>query len=691
MALFSSTSSLATHVGRRLLALFLVSAFVPVSALAVVTWREVRAQLEQQARAQLREEVKRLALDVVGRLQHAAREMRDIASLPTLELSPSPDAMIDELAVLSLDGLQVLGTGRAWEPLAPGQPKLLRTGSPVLLQRQGTPGDLWMGVLASREGETVIAGRIRSDRLLTDAIEQTLSQTSTALVADDRGRVVYRHTTGRAWPDIPSDMTGLLSWEDDGQWVGAYFKPPLAALYGIRHWTVAVGRRQEEVFAPVSGFLWQFSLVVVFTIGVVTLLSLVQVRRQLGPLHQLRDGTQRLAARDFTTPVVVNSGDEFQELAQSFDLMRSALRQSFDTLEGRSAIDRAVLSSLDTQHIATTVVSSLARIVPSTAVACIVVNDDGTATTTVWRTRDHRTSLATPRGAIRDADFTTLREWTAAQRLDAPPVLQALMGEAETRVLTVPVRVGQRLAGVIALSREHSAPFDAGERDLVEQSVQQVAVAFTNAGLVHRLERLNLGTLNALARTIDAKSSWTAGHSERVTAYGVALARALGLDEPTIAEMRRGGLLHDIGKIGIPNHILDKPGQLTPDEMAIVKRHPELGARILEPIAEYAGALPIVLQHHERWDGTGYPFGLRGEEISLGGRIFALADVFDALTSDRPYRRGWALDDVAALFARETGRHFDPSLAPVFLSLMPGFFGRSSGTPDVEPPRALSA
>jgi putative nucleotidyltransferase with HDIG domain len=691
MPRLSSSSSLTTRVGRRFLVLFLVSAVVPVSALAVVTWREVRAQLEQQAKAQLREEVKRLALDVVGRLQHAAREVRDIAARPTLELSAAPDAMIDAVVVLSLDGAQLVGGDRAWEPLAPGQPKLLRTGEPVLLQTEGPPRHLWMGVLASHDGQTIIAGRLRGDHLLVDAIEQTLSQTSRALVADDRGHVVYGDIEGRIWPDIPSEMTGLLSWDDDGQWLGAYFKPPLAALYGIRHWTVAVGRRQDEVYAPVRGFLWQFSLIVIFTVGVVSLLSLVQVRRQLVPLHELREGTQRLAARDFSTPIAIDSGDEFQDLAQAFDAMRSALRQSFDTLEGRSAIDRAVLSSLDTQHIAITEVSNLARIVPSTAVACIVVDDDGTATSTVWRTRDQSTSLATPRGAIRDADFAAIREWTASQRLDAPPVLQALMTEPETRVLAVPVRVDQRLAGVIALSRAEAAPFDTGERDLVEQSVQQVAVAFTNAGLVHRLERLNLGTLNALARTIDAKSSWTAGHSERVTAYGVALARALGLDEPTIAEMRRGGLLHDIGKIGIPNHILDKPGQLTHDEMAIVKRHPEVGARILEPIAEYAAAIPIVLQHHERWDGTGYPFGLRGEDISLGGRIFALADVFDALTSDRPYRRGWALDDVAALFARETGRHFDPSLTPVFLSLMPGFFGRSSGTPDVEPPRALSA
>jgi putative nucleotidyltransferase with HDIG domain len=269
------------------------------------------------------------------------------------------------------------------------------------------------------------------------------------------------------------------------------------------------------------------------------------------------------------------------------------------------------------------------------------------------------------------ADFAGVHEWSAAQRLAAPSAVQALLGDGSAHLLTVPVHIDGHLAAVLALARTADVPFEPEQRDIVRQVGQQVAIALTNAGLVHRLERLNLGTLNALARTIDAKSPWTAGHSERVTAYGVALATRLGLETATIDDMRRGGLLHDIGKIAIPNHILDKPGQLTPDEMAIVKRHPEIGARIIEPLAEYATALPIVLQHHERWDGSGYPFGLRGEEISLGGRIFALADVFDALTSDRPYRRGWSLDAVGALFARETGRHFDPALAPVFVALIP--------------------
>jgi putative nucleotidyltransferase with HDIG domain len=339
-----------------------------------------------------------------------------------------------------------------------------------------------------------------------------------------------------------------------------------------------------------------------------------------------------------------------------------------------------VLSSLDTHEIATTVVSSIARVVPSSAVASLIVNDDGTSTITVWRAAHNGPPLTIVGGPIDVVGLDDVVEWSSAQRASGPPAVRSILGDHAARLLTVPVNIEGHLAAILALEQTGGACFEPEHIEAVRQVGQQVAIALTNARLVQRLERLHFGALNALARTIDAKSPWTAGHADRVTAYGVALATRLGLDPATVATMRRGGLLHDIGKIAVPSHILDKPGPLTPDEMAIVKRHPEVGARILEPVAEYASAIPIVLEHHERWDGTGYPFGLQGEAISLGGRIFALADVFDALTSDRPYRRGWSLDAVAALFVRETGRHFDPSLAPLFIEMMPDLQAREVAT-----------
>jgi putative nucleotidyltransferase with HDIG domain len=181
---------------------------------------------------------------------------------------------------------------------------------------------------------------------------------------------------------------------------------------------------------------------------------------------------------------------------------------------------------------------------------------------------------------------------------------------------------------------------------------------------------LHLGTLEALARAIDAKSSWTAGHSQRVTVLGVQIATAMTLSPEAIEEMRCGGLLHDIGKLGVPGRILDKTGPLTGEEFAIMRQHPEMGARILEPLPQYAPIIPIVLEHHERFDGSGYPRGLAGEEISVGGRIFAVADVFDAMSSDRPYRQARPHAEVVAYIAEQAGRMFDPAVVQAFLHVV---------------------
>jgi HD-GYP domain-containing protein (c-di-GMP phosphodiesterase class II) len=184
------------------------------------------------------------------------------------------------------------------------------------------------------------------------------------------------------------------------------------------------------------------------------------------------------------------------------------------------------------------------------------------------------------------------------------------------------------------------------------------------------LEALHLGTLNALARAIDAKSSWTAGHSERVTELAVRIGQELNLPAARLSCLRRGGLLHDIGKLAIPGAVLDKLGPLTSDELALMQEHPMRGVRILEPIAPFADLLPIVGQHHERFDGSGYPLGLRGEEIDLSARVLAVADAFDAMTSNRPYRCGLAVDAAASVIRDEAGRQFDPTVVGAFLRVL---------------------
>jgi putative nucleotidyltransferase with HDIG domain len=181
-----------------------------------------------------------------------------------------------------------------------------------------------------------------------------------------------------------------------------------------------------------------------------------------------------------------------------------------------------------------------------------------------------------------------------------------------------------------------------------------------------QLHALSVGTLEALARTIDAKSPWTAGHSTRVADVALAVGRAMHFDAPALERIRRGALLHDIGKIGISADILDSPAPLTEAQKAIVQEHPALGARILEPLPHCADILPMVLQHHERFDGGGYPAGLAGAAIALDARVLAVADVYDAITSDRPYRRGLPPRDAAVRISDGAGTQFDPEVVAAF-------------------------
>jgi len=198
----------------------------------------------------------------------------------------------------------------------------------------------------------------------------------------------------------------------------------------------------------------------------------------------------------------------------------------------------------------------------------------------------------------------------------------------------------------------------------------QVAVALSNAHLIEELDKLNWGTLTALARAVDAKSPWTAGHSERVTDLALKIGQTMGLSQEELQFVHRAGLLHDIGKIGIEASILDKPGKLTDEEYQVIKEHPGIGARILEPIGAYARVTPMVLQHHEWFNGKGYPGGLAGETICLGARILAVADVFDSLISDRPYRAGWERERAASFIKDGAGRQFDPNVVHAFSELM---------------------
>jgi putative nucleotidyltransferase with HDIG domain len=183
------------------------------------------------------------------------------------------------------------------------------------------------------------------------------------------------------------------------------------------------------------------------------------------------------------------------------------------------------------------------------------------------------------------------------------------------------------------------------------------------------LEIAYQATLEGWVRALDLRDKETEGHTQRVTTLTVRLAQSLGVDEEGLLHIRRGALLHDIGKMAIPDGILLKPGDLTDEERTMIQLHPVYAHEMLSPIKFLIPALDIPYCHHEKWDGSGYPRGLKGEEIPLAARIFTVVDVWDALVSDRPYRKGLKPIDIRKYITEQSGLSFDPRMAAAFLDL----------------------
>ncbi len=232
--------------------------------------------------------------------------------------------------------------------------------------------------------------------------------------------------------------------------------------------------------------------------------------------------------------------------------------------------------------------------------------------------------------------------------------------------------------GMLNLQSDQADFFQAERNDMLQTYASQVAAALDNAFMFQHLQEINREvtsaydmTIEGWSRALDLRDHETEGHTQRVTWMTERLATAIGKFSPEeLIHVRRGALLHDIGKMGVPDAILHKPGPLDDDEWVIMRRHPVYAYQLLAPILYLQGSLDIPHYHHERWDGAGYPKGLQAEEIPLAARVFAVVDVWDALRSDRPYRKGWSDQRIMEYLATESGKHFDPLVVEVFLQLL---------------------
>jgi putative nucleotidyltransferase with HDIG domain len=252
---------------------------------------------------------------------------------------------------------------------------------------------------------------------------------------------------------------------------------------------------------------------------------------------------------------------------------------------------------------------------------------------------------------------------------------ELLSGETFLAHFAAPLIAKGEVKGVLETFHRSAYRPEADWLNFLETLASQTAIAIDNLILFEELQHSNLDlalaydqTLEGWSHALDLRDKETEGHTQRVTETTIHLSRAMGTNETDLIHVRRGALLHDIGKMGIPDSILLKPGPLTEEEWEIMRRHPQHAHDMLSKIVYLRPALDIPFCHHEKWDGTGYPRGLKGEQIPLPARIFSVVDVWDALTNNRPYQPAWSEAEALKYIREQSGKHFDPRIVEVFLS-----------------------
>ena len=234
-----------------------------------------------------------------------------------------------------------------------------------------------------------------------------------------------------------------------------------------------------------------------------------------------------------------------------------------------------------------------------------------------------------------------------------------------------PILIRKTLHGIINIIIESRfGQVTPGQLDILSILTNSAATAMANNTLYKDLQQSYLEAIHGLANAIEARDNYTAGHTDRVSILAGKLADAMGWDEQQKYSLIMGCTLHDIGKIGVPDNILNKPSRLTEDEVKIMREHPKVGLKIISGVDLFKAAKPYIIAHHERWDGKGYPNNLKGEDIPIEGRLLSVVDTFDAILSDRPYRKGSTVPEAVLELLKYKGVQFDPAIVDVFINVL---------------------
>jgi putative nucleotidyltransferase with HDIG domain len=683
------------RLARRILMLFVFCALLPILAFTLYSYRQIEQNLGRQNQNRLSELAKTMGMSIYERLVLLDSELSHAASVVlsghALRKYSDPrtgyaESGFEAIGLVSGDGSMVHLVGILQEiPEIPrhlnGSKTLILTSPPAAESQWGPPRlFLCLPLYGSEDLTRWLVGEVTPDFMWGTGERHNWPAVTDFCIVDPHDRVLVSSLSQEQNDLLLSGKrqpgeSRHFRWNMDREGcLAGYWTLFLKSRFEAENWTVILSQSEEQILAQFSHFKSAFILMTALSFSLVLFVSVRYIQKSLLPLENLKEGTLRISAGDFQSRIAIDSGDELEELGHFFNAMSTRLERQFRLMTTRSALDRSLLRSPEPDQIIRNLLDKLrehygvkvakglrwdsealgerrAYLIenPGPGDRIVPVSDNGhSRLTEFFRTQDY--------WVTRESD--PLLGWPGCSLLKA--------GEQH---LVVPVFCKQALTAlaIIDLSdAEISSPEDCS---FARQLADQTGIALANANTLVELERNNWGTMHALARAVDAKSPWTAGHSERVTRAALLMAQRMGLSTPEIEILHRGALLHDIGKLGIPARILDKPGKLEEEEFEIIKTHPTKGVTILEPIRSYAEVLPIVHQHHERFDGMGYPKGLKGESIHRSARILAVADAFDAMVSDRPYRKGWPEDRAIAMIREASGTQFDPRVVETFLSI----------------------
>lgn len=688
--LFSSHSK----VCRRIFLIFLGCALLPTLTLALLYYWQVSNLLSDQAQQGLCYASKNIGERLDSHIRQLSKNLQGLAHLyqghpDHFEAFFSgtdllQDHLLSGLSVFESDGTPVPLLGAALEPptLTDDDKSLLFAGRILLhIPERATEQGAARILIALQPGNP-------STGLMIGEISRSHLLELTTPFLPDKAQIFVTAGTGTAvFSSAPLEKSNYVPPQPDileadhhqhygskGDFIASNWSIVFPPAISSENWIVVVRESRADALASLYRFRNAFYLVGLVSFLIVSILSGRHIRRNLVPLQRLKEGTHRISQGDFGHRIEVNSRDEFENLADSLNDMAEKLDRQFHTLAQTGQATRALLSALDREKIIVTLLEKMPRVVRCDFVSLALSSPDKSCfqVRTGFDPDGHDDASATSYQASLTSDqiellYNAEESLFTSDAADFSELLEPVARRGMLSFFILPIYRHSSICGLITLGYRNKPQLSREDGIRARSIADQVAVALANTRLMEELAELSFGTLKALARTVDAKSSWTAGHSERVTELAMAIGRTLGLPPQELDLLHRASLLHDIGKIGVPNALLEKAGPLTDREYALVKTHPEKGVRILEPIRAYRDVLPIVEQHHEWFNGQGYPQGLKGDEIAPGARILAVADVYDALISDRPYRSGWPHPEVIMHIKNRAGQQFDPEVVHAFL------------------------